>query len=170
LVELLTSSPSIRAARAEDGDELVSLWAALLEHHRELDPHWQAGPEAEAAWRSFLLRMLDDPDASLLVWDEAQAGLAGSGSRVVGFCATQIRRAPPVLAETGRCEISDIFVRDEARRRGIAAELVRATLDWCAARGVRRVEVRVVARNTAAQGFWRAAGFGDFVDVLQRHL
>lgn len=161
---------AVRAARAEDSDQLVSLWAALLEHHRQLDPHWRTSPGAEAAWRSFVTGMLDDPDASVLVWVGPQAGIGGSGGGLAGFCAAQIRRSPPILAESGRCEINDLFVREEARRRGIAAELVRATLDWCAARGVRRVEVRVAARNTTAQAFWRAAGFGDFVDVLQRHL
>lgn len=161
---------ALRAARAADADELVSLWAALLEHHRELDPHWCATPEAVGAWRSFVLGMIDDPDASVLVWDEAQAEVGSAGGVVVGFCAAQIRRAPPVLAETGRCEISEVFVREAARRRGIAAQLVGATLDWSASKGVRRVEVRVAARNSAAQGFWRANGFGDFVDVLQRHL
>jgi hypothetical protein len=33
-----------------------------------------------------------------------------------------------------------------------------------------RVEVRVAARNAEGQAFWRALGFGDFVDVLDRRL
>jgi hypothetical protein len=35
---------------------------------------------------------------------------------------------------------------------------------------VRRLEVRVVAGNAEGQGFWRALGYQDFVDVLQRRL
>ena len=82
----------------------------------------------------------------------------------------QIGRRPPLVAERARCEITDLFVRQDGRRRGIALALVRAALAWCEQRGVRRVEVRVASANAPGQAFWRAAGFGDFVDVLQRRL
>jgi hypothetical protein len=35
---------------------------------------------------------------------------------------------------------------------------------------VGRVEVRVAARNSEGQAFWRALGFHDLMDVLQRRL
>ena len=42
--------------------------------------------------------------------------------------------------------------------------------DWLRERGVPRVEVRVAVRNAAGQAFWRALGYDDLVDVLQRSL
>jgi hypothetical protein len=36
--------------------------------------------------------------------------------------------------------------------------------------GAERVEVRVAAANPTAQGFWRALGWADLVDVLERRL
>jgi hypothetical protein len=35
---------------------------------------------------------------------------------------------------------------------------------------VPRVEVRVAVRNAEGQAFWRALGYDDLVDVLQRPL
>jgi GNAT superfamily N-acetyltransferase len=56
------------------------------------------------------------------------------------------------------------------RRCGLGCALVAEALAWARERGAARVEVRVGARNPEAQAFWRAQGFGDFVDVLDRRL
>ena len=61
-------------------------------------------------------------------------------------------------------------MRAGARRRGIGSALARAALAWVRERGVARVEVRVAARNPEGQGFWRAQGFSDWMDVLERRL
>lgn len=153
----------VRPAGARDVDRVVALWTALLSHHQLIDPHWRMAAGAEQEWQAFLGRLLRDPDAAVLVWDEPDGDL-------LGFCAAQIGRAPPVMAERARCEVTDLFVREDARRRGIAAALVNAALAWCVERGVDRVVARVATQNTEGQAFWRAAGFGDFVDVLQRRL
>jgi GNAT superfamily N-acetyltransferase len=132
-----------------------------MEHHRPIDPHWRMAPTAGDEWRDFAEGLLADPDGAVLVWDAEDLD---------GFCAVRVRRAPPDFAEQARGEIMDLFVRKEVRRRGIGGELVRAALGWCAARGGGRVEVRVAAANAEGQAFWRALGFGDFVDVLQHRL
>ena len=155
--------PGVRQARARDVDRVVALWTALMAHHHSIDAHWRIAAGAETEWQAFLGRLLDDPDAAVLVWE-------AEGGDLPGFCAAQIGRAPPVITERARCEVTDLFVREDARRRGIAAALVAGALDWCAERGVDRVVARVATRNAEGQAFWRAAGFGDFVDVLQRRL
>jgi GNAT superfamily N-acetyltransferase len=152
----------VRAARARDAERLVALWSALLEHHRPLGPAWRVAAGAEDEWRALLARLLAEPDAALLVWEDENG--------VSGFCTAQIARAPGVAAERARCEITDLFVSKEMRRRGIGTALVACALRWCEERGVRRVEVRVAAENSEGQAFWRALGFGDFVDVLERRL
>lgn len=155
--------PGARGAGPRDADRVVALWSALMAHHRCLDSHWHTAAGAAEQWGSFLGRLLEDPDALVLVWEEPEGDL-------LGFCAAQIGRAPPILVERTRCEITDLFVREDARRRGIAAGLVRAALDWCTERGVERVVARVASQNAQGQAFWRALGFGDFVDELQRRL
>lgn len=155
--------PGVRRARARDTERVVALWTGLLEHHRPLGPAWHAVAGAENEWRALLARLLGAPDAALLVWEDEGGGLSG-------FCAALIARAPDVVAERARCEITDLFVCEGARRHGIGAALVQSALRWCEECGVRRVEVRVASENAEGQAFWRALGFGDFVDVLQRRL
>jgi GNAT superfamily N-acetyltransferase len=133
-----------------------------MEHHQAFDPHWQVAPSAEDEWRPLLERLLSDTDAEVLVWDEE--------GDLLGFCTAQIEEAPPVVEERARAEITDLFVRGDCRRRGIGRRLVEAVTAWLRERGVPRVEVRVAARNAEGQAFWRALGYDDLVDVLQRPL
>jgi GNAT superfamily N-acetyltransferase len=152
----------VRGVGPRDVDRVVALWSALMGHHEALDPQWRAAPGAEDERRRLLARLLADPEAAVLVWDE--------GGDLLGFCAAQIETAPPLVAERARAEITDLFVREDSRRRGIGRRLVEATTDWIGERGVRRVEVRVAVRNAEGQAFWRALGYADLVNLLQRSL
>ena len=87
-----------------------------------------------------------------------------------GLCVVQVDRAPAILEEPRRAQISELYVRAEGRRRGVGRALAAAALAHARELGVRRLEVRVSTRNLAAQTFWRALGFRDFMDVLDLRL
>lgn len=152
----------VRAATRRDRDRVVELWLELLGHHEPLDPHYRVRPGSTPEWRRLVEKLLGSPDAAVFVWDEGEA--------LLGFCTAQVEKAPPVLVETSRAEITDLLVLSGARRRGVGRALVEATAAWLRGRGVERATVRVDARNPEAQAFWRALGYGDFMDVLQRRL
>jgi GNAT superfamily N-acetyltransferase len=141
---------------------VASLWFALNEQHAGLDPAFALREGAEVAIRRLLEASLRDPDAAVFVC-EADAGLAG-------FCSVRVDRAPRIMLEVERAEITELLVRAEARRRGIGRALVERSLRWLEERGVARCEVRVAAQNPDAGSFWQALGFGAWMDVLQRRL
>jgi ribosomal protein S18 acetylase RimI-like enzyme len=87
-----------------------------------------------------------------------------------GLCIVRIDHSPPIMQEVERAEITDLGVREDARRRGIGRALVEEALAWVRASGVKRVEVQVAVANVDGQAFWRALGFGDLMDVLHKHL
>ena len=152
----------IRRATPRDLDCVAALWTVLTEHHARRDSVFALRPDADAEIRRFLGAMLRDPNAAIFVCD-SDTGLAG-------FCAVRVDRAPAILIEADRAEITDLLVRDGDRRRGVGRVLVERALRWVADQGVKRCEVRVAARNLEGQGFWRSLGFGDWMDVLQRQL
>jgi len=152
----------VRPGGRRDLAAVVALWSELVRHHAPLDPHYRVADGAEEVWRDFLARLLREPDAAVFVQERDGAAC--------GFVVAELARATPVLRETVRAEITDLYVRPEARRRGSGRALVEAALAWVGERGVERVEVRVVAGNAEGQAFWRALGFADFVDVLHRRL
>jgi GNAT superfamily N-acetyltransferase len=152
----------IRPATSRDLDQVVALWSALTEHHAARDPIFAPRQGAEEQIRRVLDATLRDPDAVIFVC-EGERGFRG-------YCLVGIDRAPPILVEVERAEISDLLVTQDARRRGIGRALVVRALRWAKERGVARCEVRVHVRNTEGQAFWRSVGFDDWMDVLQRQL
>lgn len=156
------SGPRVRRCRPRDLDRVAALWSALTEHHSRLDPVFALRVDAGERIRQLLTAQLRDPDTGIFVLDD--------GGDLQGFCAVRADRAPPILEEVERAEITDLGVREGTRRQGHGRALVEAALGWIAERGIARVEVRVATQNEAGQGFWRAQGFGDLMDVLQRRL
>jgi len=152
----------IRQARAGDLDRVAALWTRIGADHEPFDPAFRMRAGAAPEIRRLLRATAADPHAAVFVWEEE--------ADLLGLCIVRIDRAPPILEETRRAEITDLGVHESARRRGIATRLVDQALAWVGEAGVARVEVRVAAPNAAAQAFWRSRGFGNFVDVLHKRL
>jgi len=151
-----------RRATPTDVPAIAQLWRALLDLHAAIDPAHRLRAAADDTLAAEARRALGDASAALWV--------AGASAGVVGFCLARHEAAPRHAVETGRVLVTELFVAASARRRGVGRALVAAALEWARERGAARVEVRVAARNAEGQAFWRAQGFGDFVDVLDRRL
>ena len=152
----------VRRAERRDLDRIAALWTAITHHHSSLDLLFTQRPHSDDALRELIAELHADRDAAIFVFD-----VAGD---LPGMCIVRIDRAPPILEETERAEITDIAVREGFRRQGIARDLVETALDWVRLAGVARVEVQVAVGNPEGQAFWRAMGFGDLLDVLHRRL
>jgi len=105
---------------------------------------------------------LRDPDTAVFV--------AGPADAPGGFASVRVAHAPPIHPETVRAELTDLFVTPARRRGGWGRALVHAAARWAAERGAPRVEVRVSVRNPEGQAFWRALGYAEHMDVLERRL
>lgn len=152
----------VRVASRRDLDRIAELWIALTEHHAGFEPLFVLRAGAGEEIRRLLDAQLRDPDTAIFVAEQDGA--------LRGFCTVRVDRAPPIHSEQERAEITDIAVVAASRRRGVGRRLVGAAQGWLRARGIQRVEVRVAVRNREGQGFWRALGFADLMDVLHRQL
>jgi GNAT superfamily N-acetyltransferase len=139
------------------------LWTALSAHHGQIDPIFEMRAGADLEIRRMVDAMLRDPDGAVFVGESMPGNL-------LGFCAVRVDRAPPILVERDRAEITDLLVRPPARRRGLGRSLVERANAWVRQQGLERCEVRVAAGNGEGQAFWRAMGFADLMNVLQRRL
>jgi GNAT superfamily N-acetyltransferase len=119
----------------------------------------------ERAWdaaRGVVERLLGDPDSAVFLVERE--------GRPLGLCIVQAARAPAVALEERRAEISDLYVEESERRRGMGRALVECALAWVRERDIPRVTVRVARKNLEGRAFWEALGFGAFVDVLSRRV
>ena len=139
------------------------LWTTLSAHHERIDPVFAVRAGAELEIRRLVDAMLRDPDGVIFV------GVSAPGT-LLGFCAVRVDRAPPILVERDRAEITDLLVRTSARRCGLGRRLVERASAWVEQQGLDRCEVRVASQNNEGQAFWRAMGFGDLMNVLHRRL
>jgi GNAT superfamily N-acetyltransferase len=152
----------VRRATRADLAGVTALWLELTRHHAAFDAHFalRAGADGEA--QRLLEAQLRDPDTAIFVCADAGA--------ISAFAIACVRVAPPIHAETCRAEITDLYVAPARRRRGCARALVAAATRWASGRGAERLEVHVSPRNSEAQAFWRAAGYGEHMSVLHRRL
>ena len=151
----------MRVARPQELDRVAALWTLLAAHHGSAPGLAPAAGTAFAV-RDHLAEQLRDEDAVLLV--------AEQDGQLVGFGSARVLRRPPIFAETARGEIEALFVREGHRRGGIGRALAERLFAWLAERGLGRVALQVASDNREGQRFWRALGFTDSMDVLERPL
>jgi ribosomal protein S18 acetylase RimI-like enzyme len=156
------TDPQVRLARLQDLDRVAALWAGITRHHEPLDPVFRMRSGADSNVRELVGALHRDADAAVCVYDD--------GGDLPGMCIVRLDRAPAIMLEMERAEVTDIGVREDARRRGIASALLRFALAWVRASGVERVEVQVARANAEGQAFWRALGYEPAMDVLERRL
>jgi shikimate dehydrogenase len=159
-----TFDPRIRRAAGADLENAAALFRELLLSHAALDPALRLRPGREGEIRRLVREMLGERGITVFL------GFAASAACASGLCAIRVDRAPAILQEQARAEVTELYVREEMRRQGLGTALARAALAHARELGVRRLEVRVLARNLAGQAFWRALGFSDFMDVLDLRL
>lgn len=157
-------SGNVRIAAPQEIDRVAALWTLITEHHVVLDPlfRMRGGAAAESELRRLLLALHRDPDAAIFVFDHE--------GTPEGLCVVRIDRAPPILEETERAEITDLGVRPPLRRRGVGRRLVEQAEAWVHDRGIARIEIQVAHANREGQAFWRRLGYGDLMDVLHKRL
>ena len=152
----------VREARVRDLDRVAALWSAITEHHAPLDPLWTMRAAVGDELRALLADLQREPTVAIFVYEDRDD--------LPGMCIVRIDRSPPILEETRRAEITDIGVREDRRRQGIASVLLGEALHWVDGQRVSRVEVQVARANAEGQAFWRARGFDPLMDVLHKRL
>lgn len=137
---------TIRHATTDDHDLLRELWEefeAELGHEPYQRETW------EEAWED--LSVTVDEGVALVAEDEGQP---------VGFVFC-------VLGDRGRqtAHVTDIYVRPEARRRGIGRALLAELIEPARGAGLAHVSLEVLVRNSEARRLYERLGFAP-VDMF----
>lgn len=128
------------------------LAAKLVRLHHQLDPRrFLLLEPLEAGYQWFLGTQLKEPEAVVIA--------AFQDGRVVGYAygALQPRDWNALLDACGA--IHDLYVEEDARRAGIASQLLSETFRRLQALGAPRVVLHTAAKNEAARAFFAARGF-----------
>ena len=149
------SAPEITQLEPERLDDLEPLWRSLHGHHREIsdlpvladdDLSW----ERRKAWYG-----------RLLAGGEAFALVARDGGRPVGYAFVEVRDGTDDTWPYGRkmAELVTLSVAPEDRGGGVGTTLMDAVDAELERRGVRDLEMFVMAGNDRARAFYERRGF-----------
>jgi len=133
---------TIRQATANDRDLLRELWEefeAGLDQEPYLRETW------DEAWEDLAVTV-----------DDGVALIAEEDGRALGFVFC-------VLGDRGRrtAHVTDIYVRPEARRRGIGRALLAELIEPTRAAGLEHVSLEVLVRNADARRLYERLGFAS---------
>jgi GNAT superfamily N-acetyltransferase len=147
-------SLDIAVVGAERVDELEPLWLALHRHHREVAAQPVVADDA-ASWarrRAWYLEMLAGGEDAVLV--------AERDGRPVGYAFLHLHHGPddtwPVDGRWG--EVVSLSVLPEERGGGVGTALLDAVDAELATRGVRDLQVSVMAGNADALRLYQRRG------------
>ncbi|HDD46502.1 MAG TPA: GNAT family N-acetyltransferase [Candidatus Aenigmarchaeota archaeon] len=152
----------VREAGIGDLEELFNIWLELVEEEKRYDKDMKGIGELREIYgryiRSFLTR------ARHVVF------VALDGSRIIGFVAGKIIRAPVVYEYGERGYISEVFVKPEYRNKGIGSMLIKEIIAWFKKNGVRRVLLDSYAKNKAAMNFYKKFGFEEYFINMKKNI
>ena len=139
-----------RRAGPDDFEAIAEMWREL---DHEVPPPIHEGPA--------------DLEKELAEVAEILAGevafVAEEDGRPVGFALA--RRRTPSLAT-----LTDLYVRQDARRSGVATELMRDVLAAVAEGGAEHLDLEVMASNAVARSLYARWGFRDEVVVMTQSV
>jgi ribosomal protein S18 acetylase RimI-like enzyme len=151
--------------RPADLDDLIQFVEALQEHERAVVPELKPGSEIGPRYAETLDRKVSNQDGCIL--------MAQAGGRNIGFvCAWKEVDDDVLLREEKRPHafISDIFVVEGWRGRGVAAGLPAAIEAAMLERGSTQIRVCAKAANRPATGCYNRAGYRPYEIIFSKSL
>ena len=94
--------------------------------------------------------------------------LAKVADEVVGFAL--VRVVPSVLYATPHAELTELYVMDEYRQRGIASELIAFAEQVAAQKGARSILVQTGDDNVPALTLYKKHGYEEYDLTLKKKL
>lgn len=150
---------SIRPAQRSDIRAITDLWLEMMAHHRERDPRFRFGPNAQRDLEQHLHATIRSRQALICV--------AVVGPHVVGYVLAELHSRRPTYPVGTYGFISDLCVTKCWRCRGIGRMLVERCMDWFQKKGVTAVELFVADMNPSSVEFWRKLGWTDYLRLMR---
>ncbi|MGE0722951.1 MAG: GNAT family N-acetyltransferase [Alphaproteobacteria bacterium] len=148
-----------------DRSALVDFAAAVQDFERAFTPSLRPGADIGVAYIDYLLDRARQADGLVLV--------AREDARPVGFIAGWIEVDNDWLVEEAARRhgyVSDLFVVEDRRRRGIARALMEAVEAALREKGCRRLRICSKALNAGAIAAYRRAGYAPYEVILDKML
>lgn len=139
-----------RKATKKDLDVLCLLWDKLNKSHIKYHQSYLLAKNHPSTLRKFLKERLEDK--------KSLAYLAEHQGKIIGFVLGRIKERPPIFKLKREGSISDVFVEENYRKKGIGCELTKILLKEFSRKKLKLVGLTVDVDNPAVE-FYQRLGF-----------
>ena len=151
----MTIRIDIRDATKDDLGSVIDLWVMLARHHEDISYDFTLAWNGRMKWAKYLKEKYREISTKLIVADE--------DGKIVGFMLCLLSPNAPIFKERKIGVISDVFVLEERRRKGVAKKMLDVANKWFRKNKVRSVRLNVANDNLEARAAWRRLGFRAYV-------
>ncbi len=157
---------SIREARRSDDSALLELVAGLLSYEDKLASHASRPKQSARQRLNYLRAMLRSNGGG--IWVAVDSGDQPVALLLGLLNQHELDPGRPANPATGM--ISDLFIREDLRRRGIARALIQEAEAFFTAQGCTAVTVANLVSNPAAAQAYQAAGYEPIIEWREKSL
>jgi ribosomal protein S18 acetylase RimI-like enzyme len=151
----------IRPATEDDLDTLDELWWKSAHYHEELEPRFQYASDATQATREFMSKQIQSKTARFWV--------AQDDDDIIGYIEAMVVERPPIHAQRKIGYIGSLYVKTDARRKGIGVRLWETAHTWLIENGATIINLMVATENPVALEFWKKLNFREIMVRLELH-
>jgi len=153
---------TMREAIEDDFDRLMELKLLAKEEEFRLSATLRPPSETREHYARYLRQDLADENRAVFIAEE--------GGQIAGVILAKTICVLPIHRLPTRGYMSNLYVRESFRKRGIGEKLVRCGLTWLTERGVPLVSVEIHTANPASLALHRKLGFEDHTVKMTRRL
>ena len=150
----------VRIANLEDTPQLMELFDGSLRNMAALQPwQWRVVPQEKEFAQAAIL----DPNGMLYVWEEA--------GQLLGLVSLFLKEEESAIRFPCRyVDLDTLYVRPEAKGRGIGTALYQAACQWAKKQGADRVKLMTLSENRDARAFYDKMGMQEQQVILTTFL
>jgi GNAT superfamily N-acetyltransferase len=152
----------IRKLAEDDIDGICALWKEFASLREGLTHSKILNEDAADYFFGYATGLVSRKDTLTLV--------AEAEGRLVGYLISNKQRRPPIYRHTKVAYLSDAFVSEGYRGKGVLKHFMADLQKWCMSEGITAIDVQLFEQNKDAQVIYRKLGFTDYRVVLRQEV
>lgn len=149
------NKPKYAVAKIEDIDILVNLNSFMDNSKRA--PFKKIKKENSSIVKKFFL--------SAIINKKQEIFVAKIKKEIIGFIVVLIRSTPKIFKNKNEAVITDLFVKKEFRKNGVAKNLIKKAKQFAKKKSCSYLRLNVSYENKIAQKVYEKAGFKKFAII-----
>lgn len=153
----------IRKAEKRDLDAIGALATKQVNYHVKIDGYYKKSSVARSKRiKKHLSKTMKKKTTLFLV--------AEDNGKIIGYFIGFIVKSSPYLIPTRIGKISEAYLDNKYRRRGIGSKMVKEYIKWFKKNRIKYIELYVDSRNLIGVSAWKKFGFKEYMKRMRMDL